>query len=120
MRLLPEGSGQLELLAYAPDGSHLVASAADGPRVCHWDLRADHVRFLKEPPIPAPFTTYFPPPFRASLAWSPSGDLLATSGEGQVSLRDIRTGVERYFLKATSHRSYNLAFTPDGQTLVSA
>jgi WD40 repeat protein len=120
MRLLPAGSGQLEILAYSPDGSHLVASAAPGPRVCLWDLRADQVRFLKEPPAVAPFAPRPPRDYLAPLAWSPSGEFLAAAAEGQVSLRDSRTGVERYFANATSHQSHRLAFAPDGQTLVSA
>jgi WD40 repeat protein len=120
MRLLPAGSGQLELLAYAPDGSQLAASAAAGPRVFLWDLRADGVRAIKEPPAPAPFAPRPPRDYLAPLAWSPSGEYLAAAAEGQVSLRDSRTGVERYFANAASHQGQRLAFTPDGQTLVSA
>jgi WD40 repeat protein len=120
MRLLPAGSGQLEILAYSPDGAHLAASAAPGPRVSLWDLRADTVRALKEPVAPAPFAPRPPRDYLAPLAWSPSGDILAVASEGQVSLRDSRTGVERYFANAASHQSQRLAFTPDGQTLVSA
>jgi WD40 repeat protein len=120
MRLLPPGSGQLEILAYSPDGGQLVASAAAGPRVCLWDLRADGVRVLKEPPVLAPFAPRPPRDFLAPLAWSPSGEFLAAAAEGQVSLRDSRTGVERYFANAASHQGHRLAFTPDGQTLVSA
>src|SRR5262249_52656827 len=56
----------------------------------------------------------------APLASSPSGGLLAAGGERQVSLRDAATGVQRYFLNASRHESKRLAFTPDGQTLVSA
>jgi WD40 repeat protein len=120
MRLLPAGSGQLEILTYSPDGAHLAASAAPGPRVCLWDLRADSVSLLKVPPAAAPFAPRPPRDYLSPLAWSPLGEFLAAAAEGQVSLRDSRTGVERYFANATSHQSQRLAFTPDGQTLVSA
>ncbi len=120
MRLLPAGSGQLEILAFSPDGAHLAASAAAGPRVSLWDLRGDWVRVIKEPPPVAPFAPRPPRDYLAPLAWSPSGDSLAAAAEGQVSLRDTRSGVERFFANAASHQSHRLAFTPDGQTLVSA
>jgi WD40 repeat protein len=118
MRLLPEGSGQLELLAYAPDGGQIVASVLPGPCVWLWDLHADDVRRIKEPRTPAPLAP-LPPEFLAPLAWSPAGDLLAVCGERPVSIRERRTGVERFFLKAAGHQSRCLAFSPDGRTLVS-
>jgi WD40 repeat protein len=119
MRLLSEGSGYLELMAYAPDGSHLVASARPGPAVHLWDLRAGTVQPLKEPRTPAPLA---PPPegFLSPLAFSRSGGLLAVGGDSQVSLRDNRTGLEKYILNAIGHQSRCLAFTPDEHTLVSA
>jgi WD40 repeat protein len=119
MRLLPRGSGQLELLAYAPDGGRLVASVRPGPRVWLWDLHADHARLIKEPPPCAPLAPD-PPEFLAPLAWSPTGDLLALYGEQGMSVRDNRTGVERYFTKAVGHQSRCLRFTADGRTVVSA
>lgn len=108
MRLLPVRSGHIEVLAYAPDGSQLAASANPWGRVWLWDLRAGEVSLLKEARRGAP------------LAYSPSGGLLAAGGEGQLSLRDTGTGVQRYFLNAWRHHSECLAFTPDGQTLLSA
>jgi len=119
MRLLPEGSGRIEFLAYAPDGSHLAASARPGPAVHLWELGAGAVQSLKEPRPSAPLAPR-PADLLVPLTYSPSGGLLAAGGEGQVSLRDNRTGIERYFLNAVGHQSRCLAFTPDGQTLVSA
>src|SRR5437588_284208 len=54
MRLLPVRSGHIEILAYAPDGSHLAASARPWSRVWLWDLQAGDVRLLKEPLPRAP------------------------------------------------------------------
>jgi WD40 repeat protein len=108
MRLLPVRSGHIEVLAYAPDGARLATSANPWGRVWLWDLRTGEVALLKEARRGAP------------LAYSPSGGLLAAGGERQVSLRDSGTGVQRYFLNASRHQSKRLAFTTDGQTLVSA
>jgi WD40 repeat protein len=120
MRLLAAQSGHIEVLAYAPDGSRLAASARPGPTVWLWDLRTGDALAVKRPRDPAPFQLAPPPDLLAPLAWSPSGDLLAGGGERQVLLRDTRTGVARYFQKAATHQSHCMAFTPDGQTLVSA
>jgi WD40 repeat protein len=120
MRLLPEASGQFERLVYAPDGSRLAASARPGPSVWLWDLRGGSVQRLKEPRTPAPLAPLPPDNLLAPLAYSPSGDLLAIGGERQLSRRDSRTNNELYFPDASSHQSLRLAFTPDGQTLVSA
>jgi WD40 repeat protein len=119
MRLLPQGSGDVERLAYSGDGSHLAASARPGPSVWLWDLRADAVRPVREPRPPAPLAAALPADLLAPLAYSPAENLLAAGGERQLSLRDGRTGVQR-FVRPTDHQSQALAFTPDGRTLVSA
>jgi len=120
MRLLAAQSGHVEVLAYSPDGSRLAASARPGPTAWLWDLRTGDAVLVKQPRTPAPFEPAPPTDLLAPLAWSPSGDLLAVAGERQVLLRDRNTGVARYFQKAATHQSQCLAFTPDGQTLVSA
>ncbi len=120
MRLLPAGSGHIEMLAYAPDGSHLAASARPGPTAWLWDLRAGRVQPVREPRTPAPLAPAPPSDLLAPLAYSPSGGLLAVGGERQLSLRDSGTGVQAYFRNVGTHQSLRLAFTPDGQTLVSA
>ena len=119
MRLLAAQSGHVEVLAYAPDGSRLAASARPGPTVWLWDLRSGDALSVKRPRDPAPFEPAPPPDLLVPLAWSPSGDFLAAGGEWQLLLRESDTGVARYFQKATNHQSHCLAFTADGQTLVS-
>jgi WD40 repeat protein len=108
MRLLPVRSGHIEALAYAPDGSHLAAGANPWGRVWLWDLRRGEVGLLREGRR------------RGPLAYSPSGSLLAIGGDQRLSLRDSRTGQQRYFLNPSLHECGCLAFAPGGRTLVTA
>jgi WD40 repeat protein len=119
MRLLPKAGGQIEILAYAPDGSQLVASARPGPALWLWDLRTGTIQRLKQPRIPAPLAPPLPDNLLVPLAYSPSDGPLALGGERQLSLRNSGTGVEKFFRNVDSHQTGCLAFTPDGRTLVS-
>jgi WD40 repeat protein len=108
MRLLPVRSGHIEVLAYAPDGSHLAACANPWGRVWLWDLRRGEVGLLRE--------RYGD----RALAYSPADDLLGIGGDQHLGLRDSHTGQTRYFLNPSRHHCGCLAFAPDGRTLVTA
>jgi WD40 repeat protein len=120
MRLLPEAGGQIEVLAFAPDGSRLAVSARPGPAVWLCNLRTGSMQHLKAPRLAAPLAPPPPDDLLAPLAYSPSSGLLAIGGERQLSRRDDRTGNELFFTDAGSHQSQRLAFSTDGRTLVSA
>src|SRR5205085_10942800 len=102
MRLLPVRSGHIEALAYAPDGSHLAAGANPWGRVWLWDLRRGEVGLIREGQRDGP------------LAYSAAGDLLGLGGGPRLSLRDGRTGQQRYFFNPFAHECGCLAFAPDG------
>src|SRR5438094_740748 len=54
------------------------------------------------------------------VAWAPDGKTLATlsSVKGEVKLWDVAERKERATLRSDLGASYNLAFTPDGKSLV--
>ncbi len=99
----PGGFGTYPV-AWSPDGSRLLSTAADGTLI--WDARTGE-RLLALPPSGGP---------GASAAWSPDGrQVLTESGSGPVAW-DASSG-ERLRTLATSAASSDMVFSRDGSRL---
>jgi WD40 repeat protein len=121
------GKRMIDQVAFAPDGQTLATcgEAEDAlPAVNLWDLRSGHRRGL--PPMDRGKV------FWPALAFSPDGKMLAV-GCGRpnlptnpadaewagVLLFDLATGTRTAQLTGHPGVVHNVAFTPDGKTLVS-
>jgi WD40 repeat protein len=95
-------------LAAAPDGLSFVAEGAEEMEL--WSLDG-------EPKKVAGVGQRFN--FGEGLAFSPTGDLIATGGMFDINLMDAKTGEAR---KSMNHASYTmgLMFSPDGKFIASA
>lgn len=100
-------------LAFSPDGQRLVSGGQDGTARL-WNLAEQREEFQ--------YTNrsgWF-----GSLAFSPDGRILAMGGAGGagriIRLIDVETGIEKAGLRGHLEDISGLAFTPDGQTLLSA
>jgi WD40 repeat protein len=96
-------------LAFAPDGSTLAGGGSDS-KIHFWDLKTE--KYLRGVET------------RSSqfLAWSPSGDTLASSSRSSLPtcLWNAKTGKLLRELPAEAHGQFLLAFSPDGKHLVTA
>ena len=54
-----------------------------------------------------------------SISFSPEGGTLATASRTEIRLWDIETGEEKHTIRGHTKRSFGVAFSPDGKTLVS-
>ena len=56
----------------------------------------------------------------AAVVFSPDGTMLASGGEGDLCLWEVRTGNLLHKIVKARGSVYGVAFSPDGQTLASA
>jgi WD40 repeat protein/tRNA A-37 threonylcarbamoyl transferase component Bud32 len=113
--LILRADGNVESLAFTPDGRGLVVAFADalsGGSLCAWDLTAGRERVPLEGAAGS----------RSSLcaAVSPAGGLIARGEDCTVGLWDAVTGRRLGVLGEHAHLVVALAFSPDGRTLASA
>ena len=96
-------------LAVSPDGSSFVAESK--PELQLWSLAEESPK-----KIAAIGKRYN---FGEGLAFSPTGNLIATGGMFDIILHDAQTGDE---IRTMSHASYTmgLEFSPDGKLIASA
>ena len=96
-------AGDINSLVFSPDGQKLVCAGSV------WDVHTGSLLYEIK---------------GGSVAFSPDGNTLATSGWFGVSLWDVATGELRRTLIEPEHhhigRIYNLAFSPDGNTLATS
>jgi WD40 repeat protein len=104
-RILSGHSNWVTSVAITPDGNTLTSSSTDGT-IKLWNLHNGEL--LRT--IDTQSTGIF------SIAISPDGKTLATGSIKEVQLWNLRTGELLYTLSGRSP----VAFSPDGQTLVSA
>ncbi len=98
-------------LAYSPDGT-LIASADNDKRISIWNVSDRTRRF----PLPGHKTT------ASSLAFSPDGETLASSGEGSdhlIKFWNPITGDQIGGDLNTGSAIYVLAYSPDGKSFFS-
>jgi WD40 repeat protein/serine/threonine protein kinase len=100
-------TGEVTVLAFAPDGRTVASSGLDH-RVCIWDVASQrHTRLLGLQD--------------ASLAFAPDGNTLAIAGKygHAVRLWDVTARCERASFRHPSS-VLNVAFSPDGNLLATA
>jgi WD40 repeat protein/serine/threonine protein kinase len=101
-------------VAFSPDGKYLASgsgyTADQKGELKVWDLRS---------PQPVLTLSHFTDTVTC-VAFSPDGRQLATTCQGSVQLWDAQTGrEEQLFLRGPDTRRTSVAFSPDGQFLVS-
>jgi WD40 repeat protein len=110
----------VEAVAVSKDGK-LVASAGQDNAIAVWDAATGKLmrRIAGAAPLAQPGALYNRKVW--SLAFSPSGDMLAAgSGDSSIYLWDPATGQQIRRLDGHKHWARAIAFSPDGKTLASA
>ena len=97
-------TGQVNSLAFAPDGARLASGSEEGVRV--WNLETGSPARLSEA-------------FTEAVALSPDGRILAFGSDGQVRLLDTDTGQTVGNLSGLADPIGSIAFSPDGALLAS-
>src|SRR5207249_12326426 len=109
IRALEGHTGDLECVAFSPDGKQLASSSHD-TTIRLWDVEMGKVRHTLEG-------------HRAevdSVTFSPDGNTLASGCKDlSIKLWDPQTGALRRTLTGPKNRLESLAFSPDGKTLAS-
>jgi serine/threonine protein kinase len=105
---IPWGAGKLACLAFAPDGQ-AVALGGESKTVELRDVKTGERR--------AAFEGHPGPVF--SLAFAPTGKMLAVGSYKQIWLWDVATGKERGVLKGHEEKVQWIGFTDGGETLSS-
>jgi WD40 repeat protein/serine/threonine protein kinase len=101
-------NGKFIGLAFQPDGKLLASVGSDGT-VKAWDVSSGQLRFQGDHGREPLFAVVF----------SPDGRILATAGAVSLKLWDTASGKELRTLSGHHGGTTDLAFSPDGQTLVS-
>jgi RNA polymerase sigma factor (sigma-70 family) len=116
---LKKHQGRVEGVAFAPDGTRFATAGDDDSRVSVWDIATER-ELLQLDTGEKPMTRGGGP-----LAFSPDGTRLAFGtnsriGQGDlVCIWDLTHGAQRILIpKAHKHDLSSLAFTPDGQVLI--
>ena len=107
------GDGDMEGLAFSPDGKYLVGSIMDGP-IQVWEIATGEESMTLDVDTSS-----------ASLAFNPDGSLLASGIDNSVQVWDMATGTELQVLDSPplavseSQSGYvcDIDFSPDGSLL---
>ncbi len=105
-------SGAYKGIAFSPDSKILAAGNLTDSIIRLWDVEAG---------LELPILNASPDRMINSVAFSPDGKTLASSGQGDIRLWDMETFTETYTL--TGHKSglaNSVVFSPDGKTLAHA
>ena len=107
--------GQVNSVAFSPDGKTLVSGGRDGNHqdgyqpVRLWDVKTGEE---KDTLIRQLHTV-------KSVAFSPDGTMLAGGSLDNVYLWDLKTGEQKEVFHGHKDSVYSVAFSPDGTTLAS-
>jgi WD40 repeat protein len=97
--------GGVDGLAFSPDGTRLVAGAADGRALKVWDVSATgDAEVLNVPTIDA----------FGSIGFSADGRLVAADRRGRVRLWDLGTGIGGRPIGSVLDTEHSFAVRPDG------
>ena len=102
-----EGYQTIDRVAYSPDGKTIATGSDEGIHL--WNVETGVSKKLVS-------TRAY------SVAYSPDGRTIAVGSRGSISLYDVETGALRHTLRENTalSRIFNVAFSPDSKTLVSA
>ncbi len=102
----------INLMAMDPKGRFIAVADSTGDTVWLWDEENGQGKQLVDPIDHTVIT---------SLAFSPTGDLLASGGErGEIWVWDVKTGEPVSMLSGHTDWVTGLAFSPDGELLFSS
>lgn len=97
-----EGSGQVDVVAFSPDGKYAAAGSQDG-KIRIWDVQSGaKVRTLTGHSDEI-----------SGLAFSPDGKKIVSSGDASARLWDVSTGEELVAMMAFDEKEW-LVITPEG------
>jgi WD40 repeat protein/serine/threonine protein kinase len=122
----PGGNSTVSSLAFSADGKSLASTGSNDVRV--WDVgTGKELRNLNGESYPQGHASPFPsvafgPDGRLHLGetFSRDGKMIASVGNGRVSLRDSATGQEKIKLRGHRGDVTTMAISPDGKTLATA
>ncbi len=98
------GARQIYSVSFSPEDASLIASVNANGSIKLWNINntKEPIKILRHPGV-------YP-----TIDFSPTGELLASAGNGKLVLWDVASGMKLNFLE-TSKRQF--AFTPDGHQL---
>jgi WD40 repeat protein len=102
-----------DAIAIYPEGTWLAASEPDG-NIQFWDLQS--VEQTQTIPVKNPPTGKTVSP--TSLAVDPTGQILAAGYDDSIEIVDLKSAKILQSMKHKGDRNDQLAFTPDGDTLI--
>lgn len=109
-KLVAEKTTFVNSLAFAPDCKRLAIAGSYWP----------HIRLMDLPPAARSVDLKYAPEQHAhKVAFSPDGQAVAVAANGPVVVWDSVRQTERSRLKAQAHAARDLAYLPDGRSLLS-